>query len=388
MSKLTLPLAAQDFGYTTVAATLRSTRSPRIPSLVPKPKTVRLRSGLEIGEGRPCFVVAEIGNNHQGDILIARDMLHAAAESQVNAVKFQKRDNCALLTKEGLNAPYNGPNSFGKSYGAHRAALELTIEEMAELKELSEKLGMVFFASAWDRPSMVQMHELDVELLKVCSADLVNIPMLRQAGAMNLPVILSTGMSSLEEVDIAIAELKRFHDQIILLHCNSSYPCPEEEIRLPVMQALKDRYGYIVGYSGHEAGLGPSLAAVAMGACVVERHMTLDRTMRGTDHQASLEPEDFTRLVSMIREVERTLVSREKVVTPKEKATADKLRKSIVASRDLKAGCILTEEDLTVKSPGTGLSPIHWDSLIGAVLTQDMKQDQFLRWESISAPIM
>lgn len=389
MSKtLTMHIPSQETGYAVADQLLRSARQPRTVSPIHRPRFIRLRSGTEIGEGRPCFVVAEIGNNHQGEVAIAREMLHAAAESGVSAVKFQKRDNCALLTREGLNAPYSGPNSFGKSYGAHRAALELTIEEMAELKDLSEKLGLVFFASAWDRPSLVQMAEIDVELLKVCSADLVNVPLLRQAGAMGLPVILSTGMSSLEEIDIAMAELRRFHDEIIILHCNSSYPCPEEEINLPVMHLLKERYGTIVGYSGHEAGLGPSLASVAMGACVVERHMTLDRTMRGTDHKASLEPEEFARLVSMIREVERTLAHREKVVTPKEKATADKLRKSIVAARDLRAGSVLTEDDLTVKSPGTGLSPIHWDALIGATLTQDLKQDQFLRWESIRAPVM
>ncbi len=388
MSKRTLTLAVQELTLAEAASSLRSSHGSRSPVLVPRPKYIRLRSGTEIGEGRPCFVVAEIGNNHQGEMVVARDMLHAAAESGVNAVKFQKRDNCALLTREGLNAPYTGPNSFGKSYGAHRAALELTIEEMAELKELAEKLGMVFFASAWDRPSLAQMEEIGVEVLKICSADMVNIPMIRQAGAMGLPVILSTGMSSLEEVDIAVAELKRFHDQIILLHCNSSYPCPEEDIRLPVMQVLRERYGYLVGYSGHEGGLGPSLASVVMGACVVERHMTLDRTMRGTDHKASLEPEDFSRLVSMIREVERTLTSREKVVTDKEKATADKLRKSIVAARDLRAGTILTEDDLTVKCPGTGISPIHWDALVGAVLNQDLKQDQLLRWDTINHPVM
>ncbi|MDY7000738.1 MAG: N-acetylneuraminate synthase family protein, partial [Thermodesulfobacteriota bacterium] len=333
----------------------------------------------------PCFIVAEIGNNHQGDIAVARKMVKTAAEIGVNAVKFQKRHTGSLLSREGLDAPYTGPNSFGRTYGEHRDALELNMEEMKELKVLSESLGLVFFASAWDQVSLGQMLDIDMEVLKICSADLVNVPLLRQAGAANIPIILSTGMSTLEEIDRAVAELRRFHDQIVLLHCNSSYPCPEEEICLPVMNSLKERYGLLVGYSGHERGIGPSVGAVALGACVVERHFTLDKNMRGTDHVASLEPDGFVKLVTMIREVETASAHWEKKVFEGEANAAKKLRKSIVAARDLKSGMVLGPGDITVKSPGTGVSPLEWDDMIGARLLGNVKKDQMILWDMVSA---
>ena len=346
---------------------------------------IELKSGIRIGRGRPCFIVAEIGNNHQGDIAVARKMVETAAEIGVNAVKFQKRHMESLLSREGMEAPYTGPNSFGKTYGEHRNALELDVEQMKELKVLAEGLGLVFFASPWDGISLGQLLDMDMEVLKICSADLVNVPLLRRAGAANTPIILSTGMSTLEEIDKAVAELKRFHDRIVLLHCNSSYPCPDEEICLPVMNSLKERYGLLVGYSGHEKGIGPSVGAAALGACVIERHFTLDKTMRGTDHVASLEPGEFARLVSMIREVETASAHWEKKVFEGEANAAKKLRKSIVAARDLKSGMVLGPGDITVKSPGTGVSPLEWDDMIGAKLLGSVKKDQMILWEMVSA---
>lgn len=348
--------------------------------------SIRLRFGLGIGPGHPCFVVAEIGNNHQGKVAIARRMVEEAAKTGVQAVKFQKRDMNALFTDAGLQMPYGGPNSFGKTYGEHRLALELSIEEMAELKELAESLGMVFFASAWDPVSLAEMIDLDVDLLKICSADLVNIPLLRQAGSSGIPVVLSTGMSSLEEIDIAVTELRRFHDNIVILHCNSTYPCPDEQVALPVMAELQRRYRLPVGYSGHEQGIGPSVAAAALGARVVERHFTLDRTQRGTDHQASLEPEAFARMVGLIREAEAALKVTRKEVFESERKVAVKLRKSVVFARDLPAGHVLSEADLTVKCPGHGINPIHWDDVIGRTLLVAARHEDLVQWDQL-API-
>ena len=345
---------------------------------------IRLGSGHEICYGRPCFIVAEIGNNHQGDVNIAKKMVVAAAAAGVQAVKFQKRNTEALLTRAGREAPYNGANSFGPTYGEHRDALELSMAEMAELKEFTESLGLVFFASAWDKPSLTAMIDLGMELIKICSADLVNVPMLRQAGETGLPVILSTGMSSLADIDLAVAQLKEFHQDIVLLHCNSSYPCPDERIGLPVMARLRERYGLPVGYSGHERGIGPSVAAVALGACCIERHFTLDKTMPGTDHQASLEPQELAQMVRMIREVEKAVVVQEKTVFPAEEKSASKLRKSIIFSRDLPMGHVLTEADLTLKSPGTGVSPVFWDQALGATLTRSVRHEEMLDWDMVS----
>ncbi|GFK95407.1 N,N'-diacetyllegionaminic acid synthase [Fundidesulfovibrio magnetotacticus] len=342
---------------------------------------IRLASGAQIGNGSPCFVVAEIGNNHQGDLAIARRMVEEAARAGAGAVKFQKRDMNAMFTDEGLQMPYSGPNSFGRTYGEHRLALEISLDDMAQLKALAESLGMVFFASAWDQVSLAEMEALGVEMLKISSADLVNVPLLRQAGATGLPVILSTGMSSLEEIDHAVAELRRFHDRIVVLHCNSTYPCPDECVALPVMAQLSRRYGLHVGYSGHEQGLGPSVAAAALGARVVERHFTLDRTLRGTDHQASLDPEGFARMVRLIREAEAAMAVTRKEVFESERKAAVKLRKSIVFARDLPAGHTLTESDLTVKCPGHGISPILWDDVLGRALVAPVRHEDLVQWE-------
>ncbi|MCJ2164336.1 MULTISPECIES: N-acetylneuraminate synthase family protein [unclassified Pseudodesulfovibrio] len=347
-------------------------------------QSVTLRSGITIGKGHPCFVVAEIGNNHQGEFDIAKQMIDEAAAAGVQGVKFQKRDNDALLTREGRAAAYTGPNSFGPTYGEHRNALELSIGQMAQLKEYSESLGLVFFASAWDDPSLAQILDLDVELLKISSAELVNVPLVRKYAAAGIPIILSTGMSGLDDIDVALAEIQSYHADVVLLHCNSTYPCPEEQIGLPVMDALRDRYGLPVGYSGHEKGIGPSVAAAALGACVVERHFTLDKTLKGTDHQASLEPQELASMVTMIREVEKALQIKGKVVFPDEQAAAKKLRKCIVFSRDLPAGHILTEADLTTRCPRVGVSPVHWDEVIGVALNRSVKHEEPVQWDALS----
>jgi N-acetylneuraminate synthase/sialic acid synthase len=351
------------------------------------PPPIWLKSGAVIGAGHPSFIVAEIGNNHQGEFEIAKRMIEVAAETGIQAVKFQKRDVDSLFTRSGREAPYTGANSFGRTYGEHRRALELSIDQMARLKEIAEDLGMVFFFSAWDRVSMIQLLDMEVELIKICSADLVNIPLLRQAGESGLPVILSTGMSELEDVDTAVNELASFHKEIVLLQCNGSYPCPDDQVGLPVIAELRRRYGLNAGYSGHERGLGASVAAAALGACVIERHFTLDKTMRGTDHQASLEPAEFKTLVKMVREVEAGLKNQRKQAFAGEREVAKKLRKSIFFSRDLPAGHILTEDDLAVKCPGTGVSPVHWREIIGASLLTSARHDEPFSWEMIaSAP--
>ncbi len=351
-----------------------------------KEKThITLRSGVEIGKNRSCFVVAEIGNNHQGDVERARTMIDRVAEAGAQGVKFQKRCTEALLTKEGQAAPYTGCNSFGPTYGEHRDALELDIDAIAGLKAYAESLGLVFFASAWDEPSLEQILSLDVELLKISSAELVNLPLVRKYALAKIPIILSTGMSSLEEIDAAVETIRAVHDDLILLHCNSTYPCPEEQIGLPVIESLRERYALPVGYSGHERGLAPSVASVAFKACVVERHFTMDKTMKGTDHQASLEPEQLRDMVTMIREVERSMQVCGKKVFPEEQAAAKKLRKCIVFSRDLPAGHVLKESDLTTRCPRVGVTPVHWSEVVGATLNRAVQHEEPVQWDYLVA---
>lgn len=348
--------------------------------------SITLSSGQKIGQGQPCFIVAEVGNNHQGDMAQARRMVEEAAKAGVQAVKFQKRHMESLLTRAGREAPYTGANSFGPTYGAHRMALELSVEEMAELKTLAESLGLVFFASAWDEVSLEEMLGLGMPVIKICSADVVNVPLVRKVADCGLPVILSTGMSSLEEVDTAVNIIRARHDNLVLLHCNSSYPCVEEQIGLPVMDSLRERYNLPVGYSGHERGLAPSVASVALGACVVERHFTLDKNQVGTDHKASLEPAELALLVRMIREVEACMILKGKKVFPEEQAAAKKLRKCMVFSRDLPIGHVLTPADLTTRSPLDGISPVHWDEVLGAALLRNVKHEEPLQWEYLALP--
>lgn len=349
--------------------------------------TITLPSGRKIGQGQPCFIVAEVGNNHQGDMAQARRMVEEAAKAGVQAVKFQKRHMESLLTRAGREAPYTGANSFGPTYGEHRMALELSAEEMAELKVLAESLGLVFFVSAWDEVSLTEMLGLGLELIKICSADVVNVPLVRKIADCGLPVIMSTGMSSLEEVDRAVEIIRARHDNLVLLHCNSSYPCNEEQIGLPVMDSLRERYSLPVGYSGHERGLAPSVASVALGACVVERHFTLDKNQVGTDHKASLEPCELADMVRMIREVESCMILKGKKVYPEEQAAAKKLRKCMVFSRDLPAGHVLTPADLTTRSPLDGISPVHWDEVLGAELLRSVKHEEPLQWEYLALPV-
>jgi N-acetylneuraminate synthase/sialic acid synthase len=338
-----------------------------------------------IGPGEACFLVAEIGNNHQGCVEIAKEMVLRAAWAGADAVKFQKRDVNSLLTDSGLRAPYGGPNSFGPTYGEHRKRLELDFLELAEVKTVAEDKGLVFFASVWDKPSLEGMCSLGAGPIKIPSADLTNIPLLREAAGNGIPIILSTGMSTLEEIDRAVEEILRRHSRLALLQCNSSYPCPDGETGVAVMELLKRRYGLPVGYSGHERGLGPSLAAASLGASIIERHFTLDKNMRGTDHPASLTPEEFKSLAETVRSIEASLAKDVKSVSPAERKTALKLRKSIVFARDLPAGHVLAERDLTAKCPGDGVSPLEWDKVIGARLITPATRDGRFQWDMVEA---
>lgn len=351
--------------------------------------SIHLDCGKRIGRDHPVFLVAEIGCNHQGDMQTAMRMIEEAAKAGADAVKFQKRNIRALFTEEGYSRPYTGTDSFGPSYGRHREALELSLDELAALKQYAESHGLVFFASVWDIPSLEDILSLGVELIKIPSADLVNLPLLRRAAESGVPLVLSTGMSDIEDIDVAVAEILPFHDKVVLLHCNSSYPCPDEETAVPVMDLLYKRYGLPTGYSGHEKGLGPSLAAVARGACgacgacMVERHFTLDKTLPGTDHKASLTPDEFSMLSGLAREIEASLAKKTKEVTPAEKKCAAKLRKSIVFSRDLPAGHVLEEADLTLKCPGDGVSPLMLDRVAGSILKKSVRHDALFDWDMV-----
>ena len=329
-------------------------------------------------ESGPCFVVAEIGLNHNGDIDIAFRLIEAAAKAGADAVKFQKRDAEACLTRTAREKPYTGRNSFGATYGEHRAALELSAFQWRTLQDYAViKAGILMFGSAFDVPSLKVLAGLDLPAIKIPSCDLTHRELLHAALATDRPLIVSTGMASEEELDRAVDTLHpaRAARRLALLHCVSGYPVENADCNLRRMDWLT-RYAVPVGWSGHEKGTAISVAAVALGARIVERHLTLDRTMAGPDHAASLEPEGFRRLVRDIRKIEAALGPRAEQPFPCEMSSKRKLRKCAVAARPLGAGTVLGNFDVRYKSPEVeGAAPAD-RKIWGKKLTRSVAEDE------------
>ena len=276
-----------------------------------------------VGPGYPCFVVAEIGINHNGDLGIAKKLIDVALQSGFDAVKFQKRTIEVVYTPEELARTRENP--FGSTNGDLKRALEFDVEEYAEINRYCREKGIMWSASCWDEVSVDLIEQFDPPFYKVASACLTDDNLLRHYRSYRRPIILSTGMSTLEQIDHAVEVLGK--GDLVLLHCNSTYPCPVEELNLRVINTLAERYGVPVGYSGHEVGLVSSVATVVMGACMVERHITLDRSMFGSDQAASVEPQGVSRLVSYIRALEASLGDGVKSVWPSEVPIMEKLRR-------------------------------------------------------------
>lgn len=342
-------------------------------------------AGRPVGPGHPVFVIAEIGLNHNGDPALAAQLVRTAAAAGVDAVKFQKRDSKALLTSALHDAPYAAWYSYGTTYGEHRAALELSPEVLADLRDLADSLGVVFFASAWDTPSVDVCETLGIPVYKVASADVTNVPLLERIAATAKPVIVSTGMSTEDEVAGAVDVLRSGGCDVVLLHCVSTYPAEFDEINLSTLPWLADRFRCPVGYSGHERGIAVSAAAVALGACAVERHFTLDRASKGPDHAASLEPPGLMKLVRDIRAVSRAMGRPGLVITDRERPVRVKLGKSLVAGRRLEAGAVLAEGDVVAKSPADGLSPALYRRVLGRSLVRPLEADEMLALEDLRA---
>jgi N-acetylneuraminate synthase/sialic acid synthase len=346
-------------------------------------RTIRVGQRL-VGDGQPCFVIAEGGVNHNGDPRLATELVHIAARCQADAVKFQKRTIHELLTSEALERPYVHPNSLGATYGEHRQKLELTEEVWYRLRDLSIRLGLEFMGSAWDRGSADLLEALETPAIKMPSAVLTDLELLEYVARKGRPMIVSTGMSTLEEVDQAVERILRHTDQLILLQCTSAYPSEFVDINLRVMETFRQRYGVLVGYSGHERGISVSEAAATLGACVVERHFTKDRTLAGPDHAASLEPTGLQKLVRDIRQIEQAMGKPEKSVSRAEVPVRARLGKSLVAARFIPAGTLISADMLAAKSPGDGIPPNQVDRLIGRIAPIDIEQDRPLPTEALA----
>jgi sialic acid synthase SpsE len=337
-----------------------------------------------VGDGQPCFVIAEGGVNHNGDPRLAAELVRIAARCQADAVKFQKRTIVELLTRAALERPYVNANSLGATYGEHRLKLELSTDEWYRLRDLAVGLGLEFMGSAWDRGSADLLDALDTPAIKLPSAVLTDLDLLEYVARMGRPMIVSTGMSTLEEVDQAVDRIVRHTDQLILLQCTSAYPSEFVDINLRVMETFRQRYGLLVGYSGHERGIAVSEAAATLGACVVERHFTKDRTLQGPDHAASLEPTGLEKLVRDIRHIEVAMGAPQKTVAAAEVPVRARLGKSVVAAANIAAGMTIRSDMLTAKSPGDGIPANHLPKLIGRVAAVDVARDTLIPVDALS----
>ena len=280
--------------------------------------------------------------------------------------------------------PYDNHNSFGKTYGEHKKALELSDFDYQKLNAFCRELDIIFCASGWDEESIDFLDGLGMPFFKMASADLTNFPLLEHSSKKGKPILLSTGMANLDMVRNAYTLVKKTNEQIAVMQCTSTYPSAFSELHLNVIQTYQNEFlEAVIGYSGHEQGIAIPPAAVALGARIIERHFTLDRTMKGGDHAASLEPQGFTKMVRDIRVVEEAMGSFQKEIQDSEPPVFKKLAKSIVSAVEIKAGQKITIEMLTTKGPGTGISPTRMDELMGKQTTKNIPADQVIRDEDI-----
>lgn len=330
------------------------------------------------------LVIAEAGVNHNGSLEMAKQLVDKAVEAGVDYIKFQTFKASKLVTKTAKQAEYQQKNigKEGDSQYQMLKKLELSPEDHEVLIAYCKERGIKFFSTAFDSDSIEYLHSLNLGLWKVPSGEVTNYPFLKRIAAYNEKTILSTGMCDMEDVRAAVEALYRnglSKENLILLHCNTEYPTPFEDVNLKAMDALREEFDVEVGYSDHTKGIEVPIAAVALGATVIEKHFTLDRTLPGPDHKASLEPGELKSMVCAIRNIEKAVGGDgTKHVSDSERKNIAIARKSIVAACDIKAGEVFTEENLTVKRPGSGISPMRWEEVLGQKAKRDFNEDELI----------
>lgn len=326
------------------------------------------------------YIIAEAGVNHNGDVNIAKQLVDAAAEAGVDAVKFQTFKTENLVCKDAKKAEYQTETTDKtESQFDMLKKLELTLDMHRELIDYCKKKKVTFLSTPFDMESIELLEQLGMEVYKIPSGEITNLPYLRKIGSLGKKVILSTGMSTIQEVQDAVKVLRESgSEDISVLHCNTQYPTPMEDVNLNVIQTMREALGVPVGYSDHTQGIEVPIAATALGATIIEKHFTLDKGMEGPDHKASLEPEELKKMVQAIRNIEKALGKNEKISTESEKDNIPIVRKSIVAKVQIKEGEIFRESNITTKRPGTGLSPMLWDKVIGQKASRDFQADEMI----------
>lgn len=332
--------------------------------------------GRRIADETDCYVIAEIGHNHQGDLDKALQMFHRAKECGVDAVKLQKRDNRSLYTAEMYNRPYDHENSFGATYGEHREFLEFGRDEYVELRRCARELGLTFFATAFDVPSADFLESLGTPAYKIASGDLRNLPLLRHVARFQKPVVASTGGASMEEVERAYETMAAINPRVAMLQCTASYPTEAEHMNLRVIETFRTRFpAAVIGLSDHFNGIAMAVVAYTLGARIIEKHFTLNHTWKGTDHALSLEPIGMQKMIRDLQRARMAVGDGTKRALPVEAGAIVKMGKKLVAARPLPSGHLVSERDLAIKSPGDGLPPSELHRIVGCRLRVPLDQD-------------
>ncbi|OGI00308.1 MAG: N-acetylneuraminate synthase [Candidatus Melainabacteria bacterium GWF2_37_15] len=323
------------------------------------------------------FIIAEAGVNHNGDIGLAKKLVDVATEAGADAVKFQTFKAENVVSKIAQKAEYQVQTTGNAETQLEMVKkLELSFEQFVELKEYCKDKGIMFLSTPFDLESIDFLNNLGMEIFKIPSGEITNLPYLRKITSLDKKIILSTGMATLDEIKDALKVLNT--DKITVLHCNTEYPTPMEDVNLLAMKTIEKELGVKVGYSDHTEGIEIPIAAAALGACIIEKHFTLDKNMKGPDHKASLNPDELRAMVKAIRNIEKALGNGIKTPSQSERKNINIARKSIVAKIDIKKGNILTEANITVKRPGNGISPMKWDEITGTVASKDYKADELI----------
>lgn len=323
------------------------------------------------------YIIAEAGVNHNGSFELACKLVDAANAAGVDCIKFQTFKSKNLVSHNAQKAEYQKGTTGDGSQVDMLKKLELSYDEFLKLKDYCDKVGITFLSTPFDFDSIEFLNSIDMPFWKIPSGEITNLPYLLTLAKTGKPIVMSTGMCEMAEIEAAIRVLQENGTkEIRLLHCNTEYPTPFEDVNLKAMQKMRDAFSLEIGYSDHTKGIEVPVAAVALGATIIEKHFTLDRNMEGPDHKASLEPDELAAMVRSIRHIEQALGSGDKTPSPSERKNIAVARKSIVAKRAIKAGEELTEENITVKRPGSGISPMRWFDVIGTRAIRDFKEDE------------
>jgi N-acetylneuraminate synthase len=339
----------------------------------------------KIGDGEPCFIIAEAGVNHNGDLALAKRLIDAAADAGSDAVKFQTFHAENIVTSKAVKADYQKvTTSSEESQYKMLKKLELAESIFFDLAEYASQKQILFLSTPFDTESVDLLDDVGVPAFKIPSGEITNFPLLKKIARKNKPVILSTGMSTLGEVEAAFFYLKKEGAQsLILLHCTTCYPAPVASINLRAMESLRHAFHVPVGYSDHSEGITIPIAAAAMGACIIEKHFTLDRGFEGPDHKASLEPLELKAMVQGIRDVGLALGDGVKRPAPDEERNKEIIRKSLVAAKDIAMGETITEDMLCIKRPGTGINPVDYSRVLGTISLRAIGKDEVITLSDI-----